>query len=118
MGKEKATRKEIFNSVWLYIKKQNLMHKNLITLDEQLKELFTPEDQEDNFIAVENVGIQLKNHCNFEDYIEIDVDCENLQKKISCVETIYELPMDEVKSCMAFFAEKLYFDENEKKIIL
>ena len=31
---------------------------------------------------------------------------------------MYEIPVDEVRECIAFFAEKLFFDDNEKRLIL
>lgn len=31
---------------------------------------------------------------------------------------LFNHPVDEVKECIAFFAEKLFFDDNEKKMIL
>lgn len=60
----------------------------------------------------------LKDNCESDEYLDFKIDCQSQEKQRICYEILYELPIDEVKECMAFFAEKLYFDESEKKSIL
>lgn len=64
--KKVATRRELFNDLWNYIKKNNLMHKNIIRLDDNLKEFLTPLKEGEDFIALEDIAINLKKYCESE----------------------------------------------------
>lgn len=93
------------------------MHRNLVALDDALGGFLRSENGED-CISAEDIGIVLKSYLKGDDHIEIKVNCQSHETQTVCYETPFSLPLDEVKHCIAFFAEKLYFDESEKKAIL
>ena len=117
MNNDFATRKQIFEKLWDYIKEKKLLEKNTILLDNELLKLFTP-DGEEKKIDVSELGIQIKDLLGGEEVSEFEFEILNDEKFVKSFEKKIILPLDEAKECMAFFAEKLLFDENEKKKIM
>ena len=117
MNKDFSTRKEIFEKLWDYIKEKKLLEKNKVKLDNELLKLFTP-DEENKDIDISELGIQIKDLLGGEEVNEFDFEILNDKKFVKSFEKKMILPLDEAKECMAFFAEKLLFDENEKNKIM
>ena len=63
-GKKCASRKEMLNDIWNHIQSHHLMHKNMVRVDDALKEILSCGERE--YVAVEDIAYALKELCSAE----------------------------------------------------